>query len=285
MTTYSNTLANTRRDLMDVLSTMVKASPNFISKFRPAPEAKSTKHEWLEDQIAPLNITVTGVAGLVITAIAADIANLRVGTILTIQDDPALFRVASIDSTTTATVALVATNGSSTTAPAENDVMMIVSTPELEASTSGTSVFHQSGTEYNYTQIFRKDIVVSGTAMAVGTHDGANDLTYQTMNAMQRLTRDLNRQAIYGRRIAPNPGSSVAGEAGGLYAFGTAEGGLSVNASGNKISTVWVNDASALINGEGGNANTILIGVNQARVLSYALQDKVQILQSDPTRG
>ena len=44
---YSYSFQNKKRDLSDVLSTVIKDEPRFISLFGPAENATQQKHEWL----------------------------------------------------------------------------------------------------------------------------------------------------------------------------------------------------------------------------------------------
>ena len=133
---YTYSFQNKKRDLSDILSTVVKDEPRFISNFRPVEEAQQQKHEWLEDQIAGRSVTATAVASGVVTASAADAAKVRIGTLLVIRNDSALFRVTAVTDTTF-TVALVAANGSAKSTPAKDDVLNIVSTPVAEGSNPG----------------------------------------------------------------------------------------------------------------------------------------------------
>ena len=48
---YNYSFANRKRDLSDVMSSVIKDEPRFISNFRSAPDASSAKHEYLEDQL------------------------------------------------------------------------------------------------------------------------------------------------------------------------------------------------------------------------------------------
>ena len=152
---YSYSFQNKKRDLSDVLSTVIKDEPRFISLFGPAENATQQKHEWLEDQLTGRSVTVTNLSGTTFSASASDLAKLRVGTLVVVKDDSALFQVATLtDSGFTLT--LVAANGSDTELPAANDVLSIVSTPVREGSSSGegdeTGLTGQ--TAYNCTQIF-----------------------------------------------------------------------------------------------------------------------------------
>lgn len=282
---YSYSFQNKKRDLSDVLSTVIKDEPRFISLFGPAENATQQKHEWLEDQLTGRSVTVTSLSSTTFSASAADLAKLRVGTLVVVKDDSALFQVATLtDSGFTLT--LVAANGSDTELPAANDVLSIVSTPVREGSSSGdgdeTGLTGQ--TAYNCTQIFRKDIILSGSALAVnvfGTVD--NQLNKQTAFALGELARDLNRVALFGRRVEAT--ATTRGEAGGLYFFGCGTNGLAIDASAAAFDSVAVNDAAQAVLGAGGDPSLVLCSPGQARVLSNEYKNQLQIVRSDDRRG
>ena len=108
---YSYSFANRKRDLSDILSSVIKDEPRFISNFRRVPDARLGKHEWLEDQLQGRGITATAISSGVLTVSSADAAKVRVGTLLGKKDDPALFAVTAT-TTTSVTVTLAAANGS-----------------------------------------------------------------------------------------------------------------------------------------------------------------------------
>ena len=286
MALYSYSFQDKKRDLSDVLSTIVKDEPRFISNFKRADDARLQKHEWLEDQISGRSVSAAAVDGMTVTASAADLAKLKVGTLLVVKNDSALFKVTAKNSATEFTVELAAANGSAKTAPAQNDVLNIVSTPMSEGSNGGDGEesYHLSGTAFNYTQIFRKDIIISGTALAIQVHGNVeNQINRQTAFALGELARDLNRVALFGRRIEPT--ATVRGEGGGLYFFGTQPGALSVNALGNTLDSYLVNDAAQAVIGEGGEPTQILCSPGQARVLSNEYKNRLQIIRADEKRG
>jgi hypothetical protein len=286
MALYTYSFSDKKRDLTDVLSTVVKDEPRFISNFKTGDAAIQQKHEWLQDQIAGRALTATGVAELVVTATAADVAKLKVGSLLTVKGDSALFRVSAINTETTFTVALVASNGSSKTTPAAEDILNIVSTPMSEGSSNddGEQSYHLTGTEYNCTQIFRKDIILTGSALAINIYGNVdNQINRQTAFALSESARDLNRVALFGRRVLPVSGTK--GEIGGLYYFGTQVGCLGVDADSNRFDSFVVNDAAQAVLGEGANPTQILCSPGQARVLSNEFKDKLQIVRSDEKRG
>ncbi len=287
MALYSYSFQNKKRDLSDILSTVIKDEPRFISNFKPVETATQQKHEWLEDQIAGRSVTASAVTSLVCTATAGDLAKLRIGTLLVCKNDSALFQVTAItEAAAKFTVALVAANGSSKTTPAANDVLNIVSSPMPEASHSGDGEesYLLSGTEYNTTQIFRKDIVLSGSSLAVNLFGSVdNQLNRQTAFALAELARDLNRHALFGRRI--EAGAATPGEAGGLYFFATRSGGLAIDAATKTLDSFMINDAAQQVLSEGGNPTQIVCSPGQARVLSNEYKDRLQVLRSDDQRG
>ena len=284
---YSHSFSNRKRDLADIFSTVIAEEPRFISNFKPCGEAIHRKHEWMDDQLSGRAVTASA-AGGVLTVNAADAAKLKTGTLLALKDDPALFAVEKINGSSI-TVKLAAGNGSDltvSTLPEGSNNYIIVSTPMAEGTVNGDGdeAGHTGTADWNSTQIFRKEIVLSGTALAMDYgHNAETMLNRQTAFALAELSRDLNRVALFGRRMEAIPG--VRGEAGGLYNFCTGEGSLSVNAGDMVLDSYIINDAAQLIMGEGGEPAQILCSPGQARVLSHEYKDKLQILRSDDRRG
>ena len=286
MALYTYSFSDKKRDLTDVLSTVIKDEPRFISNFKRVEDATQQKHEWLQDQIAGRAVTATDVNTGIVTASPLDVAKLKVGTLLVVKDDSALFQVSEVNSATTFTVVLVAANGSSKTTPATDDVMNIVSSPMVEgtANGDGEESYHLSETEYNCTQIFRKDIILTGSALAINVYGNVdNQINRQTAFALGETARDLNRVALFGRRVAA--ASGTVGEIGGLYYFGTTAGALTVDAGSAALDSFMVNDAAQSVLSEGGDPTQILCSPGQARVLSNEFRDKLQIVRSDEKRG
>ena len=282
---FSYDFQNLKRDLGDILSTVIEQGSNILRLFTVRPAATQRKHEWLEDQITGVRCTINGAVNTLKCPMSAtDLAKLRVGTLVYIEGDTAVFRVTAIDTTNNkATVALVGANGSATTTPAQNDVLVVMSTPEQEGTTEGENKIHQSGTADNYTQIFRKDIVLSGTALAIGTYGIENSIQHQTALRLGDFARDLNLQALRG--IPVQPSASANGAAGGLFYFGTQDGGLSVDAGNLAFDSFVVNDGAQAVAAEGGNPQVIICSIGQARVLSADMNDKITVVRQDTQRG
>ena len=278
-------LLNKKRDLSDVLSTVIAGQPRFISLFGKSRVASNVKHEWIEDAIAGRSLTATTVSGTTVTASAEDVAKLKVGTTLTVKGGQALLKVASLTDATHFEYAVVATHGD-TAVPATDDVLNIIATPVKEGSRAGDgeTSYNQQSTEYNTIQIFRKEIEVTNTAMATGVYGNVdNAVMYQTKIALDQISRDMNRQALFGTRIEGTAAAN--GQMGGIYEFGTQANSMFVDASNNALDSFIVNDASQQINAAGANPNVIICSPAQARVISNEYKKELTIMRQDQTRG
>ena len=285
---YSYSFANRKRDLSDIFSTIIADEPRFISNFKRVADAAHRKHEWMDDTLSGRAVTATAADSGTLTVSVSDAAKLKEGTLIALKDDSALFQVKNV-SGTSAAVELVSANGSALTAdtlPENGGRFIIVSTPMAEGTFNGDGEESciSGKVDYNCTQIFRKEIVISGTALAMDfSHNADIQLNRQTAFALSDLCRDLNRVALFGRRIEAAPG--VRGEAGGLYAFASGANALQIDASGTALDSHIINDAAQMVMGEGGEPTQILCSPGQARVLSSEYRDKLQIIRSDDRRG
>ena len=127
---YTYSFANRKRDLSDIMSTVIKDEPRFISNFRTGADAVQRKHEWVEDQLSGRGFTASAISDSTLTLPPADAAKAAVGMLIAVKDDPALFRVVKVESNALQ-IELVSNNGSQLTGvdslPAEGADFIIVS--------------------------------------------------------------------------------------------------------------------------------------------------------------
>lgn len=282
-------LANTPRDLTDILSTLIQDQPLFVKMFPRKAAATSTKHEWLEDVLKPRSIAYTGYDSGTGAFTVADTSGWTVGDVVRVKGDPALFTVTEITPNSAIKVAFLAANGSAVTGigdvPATAGTLIFDHTPVLQGSTSGVSLFSQSGVEFNYTEIIRGDVEITNTALATRTYGNENAMPYQLERAMIAISRQMNNIALFGNRNTAAPTATNPGRAGGLYFFGTQDGGLSVDANDASVSLKVINDAAQAILDAGGNPDTVICGPGQARVISQIMRGQIQLTPGDTQRG
>ena len=105
---YTHSFANTRRDLADIFSSVIKDEPRFISNFKRVADATARKHEWLEDQISGRAVTALSASDNTLTLSAGEGKKLRLGTLVTLDGDSALFAVKTINITITKGIGRIA---------------------------------------------------------------------------------------------------------------------------------------------------------------------------------
>ncbi|MBR4834894.1 MAG: DUF5309 family protein [Thermoguttaceae bacterium] len=303
ITTYD--LLNTRIDLGDALSWRRAQAPNFIRLFgapvtteidgqgNPIPVvATATEHWWLEGVNMPKTKTFKAFAYSdgVGTFTVDSVAGWKPGDLFHILGDSAVLRVSALDGETGIRVASVeAANGSDfqldTYAPSGGGTLVFDSRPIRQDSDDGEDMFQQSGSESNFTQIFRGDVGMSGTALAVDQAGDENDMTYQVEKAMDEVIRRMNSALIFGPKRR-GEGLAKPSSMGGLYHFGTQEGGLSLAQVGTpRLSIGMINRAAQLITDVGCVPDTIVCGTGQAQVISTFMNSQVTVNQADTSRG
>lgn len=280
---YSYSFENRKRDLSDILNTVIRDEPRFISNFHNSTNAVGSRHEYYEDNLAPKGfVTVRTEKGELL--VSRGVANkLKTGMIFHLVNDPALFEIKNINGKEII-VELVCRNGSAMSTAddlkPENKTFYFVSSQNNDED-NGENV---NSVQWNAMQTFSKEIVLSGRALDMNVYGSAdNQINRQTAFALSDLARDLNRVALFGRRVEKTDKSR--GEAGGLYYFAAETCAPSVNANGAMIDSFMLNEAAQQIILNGSDPMQILCTPGQARVLTNEYKDRIQILRSDDRRG
>lgn len=267
----SYSYSNLKRDLSDMLSTIIKAYPTFLSLVEIGAPALATKHEWLERQMTPTESAIsafdTDGDGTGITV--ASTAGMRAGSILGVRKATGAsvteqVQVTTVDSTTELTV--VRDYGSTTGVTlVVGDILFIVSSPANEGSTGTAQDTGESTAAYNYTQIFERMASVSKTAQAVKIYGVEDALDDKVEEQMLLLMREMNNQAIYGRRVVRS--ASAQGTMGGILQY-LASG--NVTAVGGALTATAINGLLEDIFEDGGVSDNyaIVCAQNQARYIS-----------------
>ena len=175
-------------------------------------EARSTVHEWLEDQLLPnfdsfsgaitdaLNQTSLGVA---------NVARFRVGDQVRIGDKSEAMLVTGVDAIGGAITVVRGYGASARTALTVGVVLHILGNAALEGDTAEAARFTLRARQQNFTQIFSSTVEVSGSELAVRQAGVADELNYQKQLRLRELLRDLENCVINGRAAAANPQGST----------------------------------------------------------------------------
>ena len=280
---YNYSFANRKRDLSDILHTVIKDEPRFISNFRNGADAVNSKHAYYEDNLSAKGFVAHGGSKGKLLVTRGVVNMLKTGMLIRLANDPALFAIKAINCKEVI-LELVCKNGSAMSTASDlkpEDKTFHFVSPQNSDEDNGEII---SSVQWNATQIFRKEIVLSGHALSVSFYGSTdNQLNRQTAFALADLARDLNRVALFGRRVEKT--DKARGEAGGLYYFAAETNAPKVDAKGVMLDSFLLNDAASEIIFHGGEPIQILCSPGQARVISNEYRDRVQILRSDDRRG
>jgi len=170
----------------------------------PQRAAMSTHHEWLEDTLLPNKDTVATTPGDPDADITIEVthpAYFRVGDQLRVEGDLELMLVTDVD-LVNETIDVVRGYGGTTAEDiAQGDVINILGNAALEGDDADDARFTSRQRQGNWTQIFTRTLLVSGSDLAVRHHSVADELDYQKQERLRELLRDLENTVING--IAP----------------------------------------------------------------------------------
>jgi hypothetical protein len=268
----------------------------------PLRAARSTHHEWLEDELLPNKDAIddsTYSDPQTDTQFNVDNGSrFRAGDQIQVEGSEELMLVTAINSNTLTVVRGYA--GTTAEDLADNQIINILGNAALEGADKPGARFTNRARCSNYTQIFTATVEVSGTDMAAGQLGLADEMDYQKQERLRELIRDLENTVINGGLPASSPegSGSVRRTMKGIVqhlstnVFHTGEGGFP---SGTDLDETKLNYVLRKI-WESSNGNVDLVVVNgfQKRKINAFLsgsrsygsadttfKDKVEYYESD----
>lgn len=157
--------------------------------------------------------------------------------------------------------------GSTAAALTSGQVLTIDSVGREENSTAENDGIYQPDSVENYFQTMDTAVEFSRRALATIQFGNTNDLTFQVAERIRQLAIQMDRALVRGRRATATIGANTVTYTGGMRFFMTQAGGINTDAAG-ALTLDKINVINAEIVSRGGTANTIAVGIKQARVLS-----------------
>ena len=213
--TYSagTTLPELAEDVSDLIGIISPyETPLLDALGDPMREARSTHHEWLEDELLP-NKDAINDSTFTDPATDTDFvvdhgSRFRVGDQIQVGGSEELMLVTGIDVDTLTVVRGYA--GTTAEDLADNQIINILGNAALEGADKPGARFTNRTRCGNYTQIFTAAVEVSGTDIAASQLGLADELDYQKQERLRELLRDLENTVINGGQPASNPEGSSA---------------------------------------------------------------------------
>jgi len=173
-------------------------------------EARSTHHEWLEDELLPNKDAIddnTFSDPSSDTEFAVEHGDrFRVGDQIQIEGSGELMLVTAVNGNALTVVRGYANTDSENLA--DNLVINILGNAALEGADKPDARFTNRSRCGNYTQIFTAAVEVSGTDMAASQLGLADEMDYQKQERLRELIRDLENTVINGGQPTTNPQGS-----------------------------------------------------------------------------
>jgi hypothetical protein len=211
--TYSagSTLPELAEDVSDLIGIISPyETPLLDALGDPLRAAKSTHHEWLEDELLPNKDAIDdSTFGDPATDTQFDVDNgsrFRVGDQIQVEGSEELMLVTGINSDTLSVVRGYA--GTSAEDLADNQIINILGNAALEGADKPGIRFTNRIRCSNYTQIFAATVEVSGTDMAASQLGLADEMDYQKQERLRELIRNLENTVINGGQPTSSPEGS-----------------------------------------------------------------------------
>lgn len=279
---FSYEYQNTVRDVSEIFAEVMTKVPT-LAALLGAPllgldgnplVATNTKHEWMQDNMAPKSWTVNAtrnVAGA--TLVLTSTTGVKEGMVLAFESALGATKTVQlvVTAVTNATDLAVAVYGGSTDVQlVATDKAKLIARPKGESTDPEKDDGYEPTMEYNYTQIFDRTAQVSKTSQEVTKYGIANALDYQVAKQIKELAYDMGNQIIFGRRVQRTGNTATTrGSFGGILYFMEAASGNKVDAANADISPSIINDGFELGMSNGAmNMRVLVCAPNQARKVS-----------------
>ncbi|MCA8936360.1 MAG: DUF5309 family protein [Planctomycetes bacterium] len=238
----------------------------------PRYSAKSTRHEWFEDQLNPNFSAINNGAGYddgATSWVVDDGSVFRVGDIIRPEGSDEVLQVTAI-STNTLTVTR-AYGGSTAASVVDNQTVNVIGHAALEGEDAAASTHRSRVRKTNYTQIFTESVTISGSMDAVGLHAVEREFDYQVIQRLRELMRSLEQTVICGFKAAVNAqgSASVRRTMGGLLQFIT---GVVDDNSAAALDEATLNASLRNVWDKGGRPTAIVCNGFQKRKISSFIQ-------------
>lgn len=254
---------NGKRDLSDLISTITKASPVLQELIRISPiPAKNTKHEWMEDVVAPkwwtLNANYT-VADWVMVLVTN--TGLKIGDILwfekvTAQTTSTLqAKVTAINVNGTG-ISISVYGGSTDENLATGAKIYLIARPKNDGTSPDPDDGYEPTPKFNYTQIFDRTAKISKTTDAVDMYGIQRMMAYQETMQVKDIMYELAKTIIVAPRVLRT--QSEPGTMGGIVWFLQQGSGNKVAAWG-AVSSIILNNAFLLAKNNGAVGIRLLV--------------------------
>lgn len=204
---------------IDMSDTLAMISPfdvpllQLIGKDSLKDPCVATKHEWLEDELRPLD-SANADSGdlnnttdpLTFNVTAGHGVYFRAGDIILVESEQMRVTTVATDDLTVAR----GFGGSTNAAHATTKPIAIIGNVNVQDAAQGASRTTTKTGLHNFTQLYEDTVVVTSTAQAIKKYVEQNEMSGQLERAIKVAWIQHERTLIHGRKVAPSAGVASA---------------------------------------------------------------------------
>lgn len=241
--------------VIEGFKTLVAEENGLLNVIRTGTPVRNPEDSWIDDVLQMTNFVASATTSTTITRSGTgDIRDLVVvGAKVRNEANSKEFVVTSM---TSAVLTVSPVDGSST--PVTGTFIVNNVPVTAEGSTAGDISFHEGTRVYNNTQIFRRDISITDTALNSDTYDFSNNLVSQTQAKLFEIREALGEAIWFGVKSKSLADKKRTMD--GLYSLYAKAGGQSTNGSSASGKLTWkkLSDLAASIQKKGGKPDILI---------------------------
>jgi hypothetical protein len=288
----TNVFDGVAEDVSDLITMISPAETPLLDRVGDADfSAKSVLHEWLEDALNPSTIIATtalaatnSTTALLVDASGRAMApHLQVGMQIKVTTSGEFIQITAIDKSNNVTAFSRGFGSTTATTYAAGAELFILGPVALEGSDVAEETGRARVRKSNYCQIFKKDVIVSGTLEAVTQLGGVgSEFDRQKTMRMRELLRDLEKTIVHGKVSGNSLGSGTA--------YRTMKGlwdTLTTNVVTTGVTSVtpgWLNDVIKEAWTEGDVPNLIVCDANWRAIIDGFNTSRIEAHSADEAR-
>lgn len=161
--------------------------------------ASNTKFEWIEKDLPARWDAINGTTGTGTSWTVDSAAKFSVGDIVNVVRTKEKARVTNVNTSTNVLTVVRGVGSTATAAVADNDDLQIIGNAYAEGAVAGTEKSHQETYPYNYLQIVRTQLAVTGSQAESENYTGPDRPRLRMEKAIEHKI-DLERTALFGER-------------------------------------------------------------------------------------
>lgn len=225
------------------------------------------KLSWLDMRVDATSSTTTAAVLVGATTVpVADGTKFRAGMTLSPTGSDEVILVTAVAANDLTVVR--GFGGTTAAALTSGQVLTIDSVGREENSTAQNDGIFQPDPIENFFQTMDTAVEFSRRALATLQFGSTNDLTFQLSERIRQLTIQMNRALVRGRKATATIGSDTVTYTGGLRYYLDQSGAIKTDNSAAALTLDALNTLNAEIVSRGGMANTLAVGIKQARKLT-----------------